>query len=170
MTTMSRTTAFRTPRKSQRNRSTPDPLVSVFQEQYPRLVRTATMIVGSQAIAEELVQDAFMKLRSSYTEIDNPPAFLHTVVTRHCYDYHRHQRVVERHLTQVTSTFVLPPELDEMWNHLQRLSPDLRTTLVLRYYDDLSVERISEIMDCPSGTTKSRINRGLKQLRQEIDR
>jgi RNA polymerase sigma-70 factor (ECF subfamily) len=41
---------------------------------------------------------------------------------------------------------------------------------VLRFYEDLPYDRIAEILECPVGTVRSRIHRGLADLRKEMER
>ena len=80
----------------------------------------------------------------------------------------RRRDVERRHLPQPAEP-VLPPEIDEMWVLVQRLSPRRRVALVLRYYADLPIEDIAEMMDCRPATVKSLIHRGLETLRRKLD-
>jgi RNA polymerase sigma-70 factor (ECF subfamily) len=52
---------------------------------------------------------------------------------------------------------------------LQRLTPDHREVLALRYFRDLKLEDIARVLGCPAGTVKSRINRALGAMRAEMD-
>jgi RNA polymerase sigma factor (sigma-70 family) len=63
-----------------------------------------------------------------------------------------------------------PEDADELWAALANLDPERRAVLVLRFYEDLPYERIAEIVECPVGTVRSRIHRGLADLRKEIGR
>jgi RNA polymerase sigma factor (sigma-70 family) len=63
---------------------------------------------------------------------------------------------------------VFNPEIDEAWETLCRLPFRQRSVLVLRFYEDLSVEEIARVLGCRSGTVKSRLNRGLEKLRNEL--
>jgi RNA polymerase sigma-70 factor (ECF subfamily) len=51
-----------------------------------------------------------------------------------------------------------------------RLDPDLQLVVALRFYRDLRLEAISELLGIPLGTVKSRLHTGLKRLRAELDR
>ena len=51
---------------------------------------------------------------------------------------------------------------------LARLEPDLRATVVLRYYADLSIAEIARLFDIPDGTVKSRLHRAAVVLRAEL--
>jgi RNA polymerase sigma factor (sigma-70 family) len=60
-------------------------------------------------------------------------------------------------------------ERDEVLAALQSLGPRQRACVVLRYYEDLSVEQTAEILGCSTGTVKSQAARGLDTLRRAID-
>ena len=46
--------------------------------------------------------------------------------------------------------------------------PRYRDVLVLRYYSDLRVEDVAEVLGCPVGTAKSLIHRGLEKLKERL--
>jgi RNA polymerase sigma factor (sigma-70 family) len=50
------------------------------------------------------------------------------------------------------------------------LDPDLQVVVALRFYKDLQLEAISELLGIPLGTVKSRLHTGLKRLRAELER
>jgi len=62
----------------------------------------------------------------------------------------------------------LPPDLDETWQAIRRLSPDQRAVIVLRFYEDLSVDRTAEVLDKPVGTVKSLQHRALARLKEVL--
>jgi len=55
-------------------------------------------------------------------------------------------------------------------NAIKELPEDLRTALMLREFEDLSYEQISDIMDCPVGTVRSRIFRAREALEEKISK
>ena len=61
-------------------------------------------------------------------------------------------------------------EADELWDALGRLDERRRAAIVLRFYADVPVAEIAEILDCRPVTVRTSIHRGLQQLRREIDR
>ena len=63
-----------------------------------------------------------------------------------------------------------PEDADELWAALAQVDPDRRAVLVLRFYEDLPYDRIAEILECPVGTVRSRLHRGLADLREEMER
>ena len=60
-------------------------------------------------------------------------------------------------------------ERDRMRRALRRLSPEMRCVVVLRYYDDLSVDEIAHRVDIPAGTVKSRLHHALRELGAALD-
>lgn len=152
-------------------------LDGLYRAEYEPMVRLARLLTGSQAIAEEVVQDAFVTLHQraidpSSTPLDRPGAYLRRIVVNNSYGHLRRRGTEDRKLSQVAAADdpILPPELDETWRALARLSPKHRTALVLRYYEDLSVRTVAELMDVREGTVKSLVHRGLRHLEKELDR
>jgi len=155
---------------------------AIYRQQRPRLVRTAYLIVRSQHVAEELVHDGFVRLHQNLATVESPGGFLHTAVVHLCLTWLKrrdmeHDRL--RHLAGTGSTTVTEDagsgtdaleDAGDLWDAIGRLDPDRRAVLVLRYYDDLSYEQIADVIGCPVGTVRSRLNRGVADLRKEIER
>lgn len=59
---------------------------------------------------------------------------------------------------------------DEMWDVLQQMRAEYRLVVVLFYYEDLSLRDISNILNIPVGTVKSRLNRGKAEIRKVLER
>ena len=56
----------------------------IYRSERAKLVRTAYLIVRSQHVAEELVQDGFVRLHQNFDAVESPGGFLHTAVVRLC--------------------------------------------------------------------------------------
>jgi RNA polymerase sigma factor (sigma-70 family) len=152
-----------------------EPVRSSFDDVYSAelrpIVRLAALLVRSQHVAEELAQEAFLRLFEHFDQVDNPAGFLRTVVVRLCLTWQRRRKTEQRLIQQVgierPSSI---PEVDETWEALGRLDPDRRAVLVLRYYEHLRHREIAELLGCPTSTVRSRTHRALKDLRKELDR
>ncbi|MGO1527502.1 MAG: RNA polymerase sigma factor [Senegalia sp. (in: firmicutes)] len=57
----------------------------------------------------------------------------------------------------------------EVHDLVERLKPKYREIIILKYFEDLTIAEISKILDMPEGTIKTRLNRGLNSLREEIN-
>jgi DNA-directed RNA polymerase specialized sigma24 family protein len=66
-------------------------------------------------------------------------------------------------------TSTAPPEIDETIAPVRKLAPKHRAVLVLRYYENMSVEQIAQVMNVRPGTVKSLLHRSLKQLRAQMN-
>lgn len=144
---------------------------AVYRAERPAIVRLAALLVGSQAVAEELAHDAFVRLFERFDDVDNPPGFLRTVVVRLAVSWQRRRRTEVRVVQRVgvdQPTGI--PEVDETWEVLQRLDPDRRAVLVLRYYEHLRHVEIAELLGCSAATVRSRSRRALRDLKKELSR
>ena len=143
---------------------TPD-LATLFQSQRAAMTRLAHVITGSNAVAQEVVQEAFIRLTGA-RNVREPAAYLRVIVVNL-------SRTEARKAARPLPTAVAPaptgePEVDELWAHVQRLPEKYRTALALRFYADMSEAQMAEHLDCPPGTVKSLVSRGLDLLRKEL--
>lgn len=147
-------------------------LAKLYDVEYVGMVRLARLVTGSQELAEEAVHDAFVTVFQRWTTIDRPGAYLRRVVVNNCRTVQRRRRTerlkTETLARQETETLQLPEELDETWKALGVLSQRQRTALVLRYYEDLTVDGIAQVMGERPGSVKSLLHRGLARLRREL--
>src|SRR5258708_2798774 len=107
-----------------------DAFVALYRERYDPMVRLAYLMTGSEAVGEELVQDACVAVHRSWARAESPRAYLRTAVVNACRSWGR-RRSLE--LLRKPS----PPEpttlvADELWDVLQTLPPRQRAAIVLR--------------------------------------
>ncbi|MEM8708382.1 MAG: sigma-70 family RNA polymerase sigma factor [Actinomycetota bacterium] len=132
------------------------------------LVRLAYLMTGDAALAEEVVQDAFVNTHRHWDGIRDPFPYLRVAVTNGCRSWGRHQRVVRDHAPRDVGIAVDHP--DELWDALGRLEPRRRAAIVLRFYADLPHGEIARILGCRPATVRTTIHRALRDLRREIKR
>jgi RNA polymerase sigma factor (sigma-70 family) len=153
-------------------RVVPDPipssdLVSLYRRQRSAMVRLARLLTRSEAIAEEVVQEAFLRMHQRHEPPENPEGFLRATVANLSRNYTRRLRVERLHSTASQATFN-DPEIDETWAILCRLPFRQRAVIALRFYEDLSEAEIARVLGCRPGTVKSSLHRGLARLREEM--
>lgn len=149
-----------------RARAWPSELVELYRQHRLTFERLAYLLTGSRAVAEEIVQDAFIKAQRSWSGVRNPYGYLRMTVVNGCRSWGRHQRVVQAHPPDRPEPERQEP--DELWDALGRLSPRRRAAIVLRFYADLPHAEIAELLGCRTATVRTSIHRGLRQLKQEI--
>ncbi len=146
-------------------------LEHVYAAEHASLVRTATLISGSQATGEDLVQEAFAKLYPRIDQISNPAAWLRTVVVNGARNDIRHAIVRRRFLAEHAPlrTDIGEPESGSgLIESLRRLPGRQRAVVVLRFYEDRSEQDIADVLGVRLGTVKSSLHRALATLRQEM--
>jgi RNA polymerase sigma factor (sigma-70 family) len=137
----------------------------LYREQYAPMVRLAFLLVGSAEVAEELVQDTFVRVRDPIEQVDSPAAYLRRAVVNACRNHHRHRAVERRTAPRLASAASVEPELDHLADALGRLPARQRAVLVLRYYVGCTEQEIAGALGCRPGTVKSLASRGLAALR-----
>jgi len=132
---------------------------------YDHLVRLASLIVGADA--EDAVMDAFLRVRSRPRHLDEPAAYLRMAVLNECRSrWRRSLRTPKLVLRPVDST---SPDVDTVWQVLGELPRDQRVVVALRFYEDLTVPQIADVLGLREGTVKSHLHRALKVLRPRLE-
>ena len=142
-------------------------LVSVYREHYGTLVRLAYLLTGHAAVAEEIVQDAFVASHRARDRLRDPYPYVRSAVVNRCHSWGRRDKVEREHRPRPPDPTAL--HADEMRDALSALTGRQRAAIVLRFYEDLPDERIAEILGCRRSTVRSSIHRGLQSLRRAID-
>jgi RNA polymerase sigma-70 factor (sigma-E family) len=147
-------------------------LTRLYEEQLAPMTRLAHLVTGSNLAAQDLVHDAFVKVSGRLDQIETPAAYLRVTVVNECRSWLRHRVVVDRHdraqATPVAPEPELPAEMSRVWVAMRSLSERQRVAVVLRYWLDLPVAEVAELMGCPTGTVKSLVHRALQSLEQEL--
>ncbi|MEU4396202.1 SigE family RNA polymerase sigma factor [Kribbella sp. NPDC023855] len=146
----------------------------------PSLRRTAYLIGGDRHRADDVVQETLYKVYLAWPKVQragNPFAYARRMLVNVAYDGGRRPWRREVTIAEVpehdghTGDFATGhAERDEVLEALRALGPRQRACIVLRYYEDLSVEQTAEILGCTEGTVRSQASRGLEALRKAIDR
>jgi RNA polymerase sigma-70 factor (sigma-E family) len=136
-----------------------------------RLRRTAFMLCGNWHTAEDLTQTALAKVFASWRRIGRPDS-VHAYAERtlvNTYLAHRRTRSARELVTsQLPEHPVEPAGADlrlVVLDALAQLGPRARAAVILRYWEDLSVDQVAALMGCSPGTVKSLCSRALDKLR-----
>ncbi len=141
----------------------------LFRHQYAAMVRLAHLLTRSNLAAEDLVQDAFVRVRAAWARVEDPIPYLRRSVVNACRSWHRTRaREAARDRSLAVVDAALPSETVEVLDVIRRLPWGQRTALVLRYYEDLSEAEIARAMGCRPGTVKSHLHRGRAAIGKEI--
>jgi RNA polymerase sigma factor (sigma-70 family) len=139
----------------------------LYLRQREAMVRLARLLTGSLGVAEEIVQEAFLRMHQQRTPPENPAGYLRTTVANISRSHLRRLRL-ERRLQAPERVTFNDPVIDETWAAVRRLPFRQRAVLALRFYDDLPEVEIARLLGCRLGTVKSSLHRGLAKLRDEL--
>lgn len=140
------------------------------------LLRTAYLLAGDWATAEDLLQTALTKTYLAWKrlgEIEAIEPYTRRVLVNTATSWWRRRWHGER------PTEVLPErpgpdrheealDRDLLWRHVRALPARQRAVLVLRFYEDLSEAQTADLLDISPGTVKSQTARALARLRERL--
>jgi RNA polymerase sigma-70 factor (ECF subfamily) len=149
-------------------------------DRFDRLQRTARLILRSDELAADAVQDALIGAWLHIRAIRDPDRFdawLHRLVVNACYSEARRQRrrrvteiqvePLERHGTADAQGSTAAN--DQLERGFRRLTPEQRAVLVVHHYLGLSDAEAAIVLDVPVGTMKSRLSRATAALRAVLE-
>lgn len=141
-----------------------------YRDAYPGAVRLAWLLTHDHAAAEDVVQDAFVRLRPRLATVEHPAAYLRTAVVNGCRDRARWAGRADTGLRRIrlVAAQSSTDKPSELLDAVARLPYKQRAVLVLRYWADLREEEIAEIVGVKPSTVRSITSRALAQLRKEI--
>jgi RNA polymerase sigma-70 factor (sigma-E family) len=157
-------------------------LGELYERHVDAATRLAYLLTGDNSVAEDLVQEAFVRLSGRFVHLRNEgafPAYLRKTIVNLANAHFRRRASETRTLRRragMRERLVEDADLasrETLRRALLSLPPRQRAALVLRYFEDLSEAQTAEILRCPVGTVKSMVSRGVNALRtqmaQEVD-
>lgn len=158
--------------------------LGVLYDRHRGLVfRTALAITGDSEAAADLLHDVFLRLFRFAAHIDPSrplEPWLYRMTTNLSYTWvkrrqrwlHPLEEIADWLVSGRKDTPAYQAEVDDSWRQVQQAVSSLplshRGVVVLYYVDDLSLQEISEILDIPVGTVKSRLHYGRQALKQSL--
>ena len=140
-------------------------LEATYQSSWVALTRLAFLLVGDRSEAEDIVQSAFTTAAARWSSIDDPLAYLRRAIVNRANDVHRRTSRATRRVA-FANEWLEAPEIDELWSKLGMLSDAQRAVIVLRYYEDLELVDIAEVLNRPASTVRSDLRRALMKLKE----
>jgi RNA polymerase sigma-70 factor (ECF subfamily) len=155
----------------------------VYNEYAATIYRLCYSLLQHQEDAEEVLQDtfeyAFRKLHKYDARKAGFKTWLYQIAVSRCRNKRRrkwlptfsiNEQVREEVADQTTPTpaemLAMTERQQTVWNALQELTPKLRETAVLRYYEGLTYNEIGHILDIPPKTAESRMRLAHRALRE----
>jgi RNA polymerase sigma-70 factor (sigma-E family) len=151
-------------------------LEELYRAHAPDALRLAYLLTGDRLLAEDLTQDAFVRVFGRFRDLRNRDAFwwyLRRTIVNLSRSHFRRRRVERAWLErQHPHEAHIDPDVDErerLRAALLTLRPEQRAAIVLRYFEDLSEADTAQALGVAVGTVKSMVSRGMERLRKELD-
>jgi len=162
-----------------------DAIEMLVREDETDVLRLALSILGDPAEANEVTQETFLSaLRAlpSYQEKKTLKAWLYTIALNHSRSHLRKRKIIERLRSTLTNIFRVEAEKQDspeesaiqnekeaaLWRSLNQLDERHRVVVVLRYFHELSIAEISDILSVNEGTIHSRLHSAREKLRDAL--
>jgi RNA polymerase sigma-70 factor (sigma-E family) len=149
----------------------------LYRQHAAHAVQLAYLLTGDRYRAEDLVQDAFVRLLGRFHDLRKPESFpfylRRTIVNLSRDHFRRLQR--ERSLPNMpTQSAEIDHQMgriddrDELLQALQDLPPRQRAAVVLRFCEGLTEHETAEVLETSTGAVNSLVSRGLGTLRERM--
>lgn len=151
-------------------------LTDFCREAWPRLVGALSLYTGDRHVAEELAQEALVRVCERWNEVqamESPMGWTHRVGFNLASSHYRRrgaERRARQRLRAVVDVVAVPVESADsvaLRSAVAALPEPQRQALVLRYFADLPVADVALLMECPENTVKTNTRRALERLREQ---
>ena len=144
------------------------------------LVRYATVVTWDPHLAEDIIQNVLVRAQSRWTRIsrmDAPELYVKRMVVNEFLSWRRRRAARTVPLTGESLDGFLPSapdqigqrdERDAMLRLIAALPPRQRAVIALRFYEDMAVEQIAEILGCRTVTVRTHLSRALASLQNAL--
>ena len=146
-----------------------------YRDELDQLVRLAYVVSGDRSIAEDVVADVVVRVWARWRRgaVDDLGAYLRRAVVNEVIGRARRtrrdrERAAKLGFERIVTIDTAVDDRQTLWTALCELPPDQRAAIALRYLSDLSEADTAATLGVPVGTVKSRVARGLAQLRTHL--
>ena len=156
-------------------------VVELFQGEGRSLVRLARLFVDDRDAAEDIVQEAFLRLARHAGRIDaldRAPAYLRSIVLNLARDHNRRGLVSLRHHAtagrevdvgdDTADQLVRSEESDRVLQAVRRLPGRQRDCITLRYFEEYPIDRIAITLGVSVNSVKTHLQRGMAALDRSL--
>lgn len=164
--------------KSKKNKD--QNFANLIEENKLRFYKTAKTILKNDDDTYDALQEALLSMYQKYDQLENKEYFSTwstRIVINKCYDLLRKNKNNIQPIDEVIENDINMSHYDEyevdkygIKKAMESLNEDQKLITILYYYDDYSIKEISEIMDIPEGTVKSRLSKARELLKQKLEK
>jgi len=145
----------------------------LFNACYPRLAGWVRRLVDDDETAHEIAAEAFTRLLSRWTSLDNPQSYLYMIATNLVRDHWRKTSRERRAIRTITATVPAEPAWQpaqdvDVRALIEGLPPKLRSAFLLHYYAGFGVKEVAAMLGRPEGTVKADLYHARARLKAAV--
>lgn len=163
---------------------------ALYEEYYDRLYFFVLKNVDSKEAAEDITQDTFLKSMEKIDSLEKPEnyvSWLHSIAYNKCTDMFRSRKsdvyfdtdeefeaAMESH--SLNEPIMVPEDYAtdkdrarQLKAMIDSLKPDMKSALILYYYNDMNLADVAKAMGIPENTVKQKLFRARKKLKSKIE-
>jgi RNA polymerase sigma-70 factor (ECF subfamily) len=150
-----------------------DAAEELFNACYPRLAGWVRRLVDDDETAHEIAAEAFTRLLSRWSGLDNPQSYLYMIATNLVRDHWRKTSRERRAIRTMTATVPRDPSWHpsqdvDVRDLIESLPPRLRSAFLLHYYGGFGVKEVAVLLGRPEGTVKADLHHARAKLKAAV--
>jgi RNA polymerase sigma-70 factor (ECF subfamily) len=150
-----------------------DAAEELFNACYPRLAGWVRRLVDDDETAHEIAAEAFTRLLSRWSALDNPQSYLYMIATNLVRDHWRKTSRERRAIRTITATVPREPSWQpaqdvDVRALIEELPPRLRSAFLLHYYAGFGVKEVAALLGRPEGTVKADLHHARAKLKAAV--
>lgn len=149
---------------------------ALYRNAYRQVLQLAYVLSGSWPVAEDVTQEAFLRLMGRIDRIDNPDGYVRQVAANLARSHLRRKAAEVRALGRLAARPSSPPagperlpaELDRFWAEVRRLPRRQAQAIAYHYLEDRPIREVATLMVCSEGTAKALLYQARKRLSRQL--
>ena len=144
-------------------------LINYIRDNQDKLYRMAFSYAKNEDAALDIVQEAITKALKNIEKYVN--TWFYRIVINECLQYiKKNKKMMYCRLQEIENKVDWKDSITyegiDTYKYVQKLSPKIKTVILLRFFEDKKIEEIAKITNTNVNTVKSRLYKGLKELRK----
>jgi len=148
---------------------------ALFVDEYPKMVALAAAVSGSRTFAEDLAQEAMLRLDRNWVKVqgfESPGAWVRRITINLALSHRRrlaNEAKAKLRLAVTPSTLATAgAEHEPVWKAVAALPRNQRAAVALHYLEDRSIAEIADILEISPSTARVHLHRGRQTLRDQL--
>lgn len=158
--------------------------VELYELTCQRIYHLANSILHDEYLAQDVVQEVYMIVIDSIGNLENDQLFMawiHKITYRHALSKLKKRKEIPSEMEGLKENAAALSEADVIleqaiksernqivWDNIKKLSKEQQMVIIMKYYENMKIDEIAVVLDCPEGTIKSRLHMAKKLLKKYL--